>query len=202
MAIRSEFNGGRDMYTSEEIQLIRRCRKFRKYEILGVIDAGGEIGSSRQDILNCIKDLFDHLHSNLLTGHGDWCFNDGYITLENILNLWHQVNGNIRNILEIGSDCCYSGKWFEKAERNRTLFRNNDHIWIYSSCASNELSSFLVFASSIARNEFEHSDTHEVHGQYLKVFAHNGDQQTDCLGVLSFNAANVRFGSFILSQYL
>ena len=42
---------------------------------------------------------------------GDWCFSDGFITIEDISNLYTQFFKD--KVLSIDADCSYSGKWVE-----------------------------------------------------------------------------------------
>ena len=43
---------------------------------------------------------------------GDWCFEDGFITFNDITQLYLKASSNIKGrVLSIGSDCSYSGCW-------------------------------------------------------------------------------------------
>ena len=81
---------------------------------------------------------------------GDWCFKDGFITFNDIAQLYLQASSNMKGrVLSIVSDCSYSGCWV----RNCMEFLDEQGVQpcghkarergmlikMFASCKSNEI---------------------------------------------------------------
>ena len=89
-------------------------------------------------------------------GKGDWCFSNGNVSLQDILDLFRP--GEKFRLL-ILSDCCYSGKWernlwkINKFPDRKPKYHVKEGIDIYmryySSCSQTEQSEEMVFTRLI-----------------------------------------------------
>ena len=77
---------------------------------------------------------------------GDWCFKDGYINLQDVMNVFDPKD-KIR--LLILSDCCYSGKWAKRLIKEEYLVEGNISLTYYSSCDEDEQATEYVFTKLI-----------------------------------------------------
>uniref|UniRef100_A0A1X7U1P3 Uncharacterized protein n=1 Tax=Amphimedon queenslandica TaxID=400682 RepID=A0A1X7U1P3_AMPQE len=119
---------------------------------------------SRQDYIDKIKSIFDtKKHEGAViwyTGHGEkgtgnWCFNDGIISFDDIFNLYrsHYMGSS----LTIVSDCSYSGQWINDWAMKLDEFnipacghharKKKFLIKIIASCQHNEEATALSFIS-------------------------------------------------------
>lgn len=94
-------------------------------------------------------------------GTGDWCFRDGFITFEDLTELYNQhFKGRV---LSIVSDCSYSGNWVNKAMTfmdsrgvkpcGHIARKKEILIKVYASCQDKEVPKELTFSLHCATTD-------------------------------------------------
>lgn len=152
---------------------------------------------------------------------GDWCFKDGYVTFDNIMQLYN--NYFMGKCLGIVSDCSYSGNWvqlgmdyLDKCKVTPCLHsaRASGKIMaIVASCQSYEIPSSLFF---VARGYYNDKNTGKL---FVRVPYHVAANQnirycnnftmictaanldSECLLPLDYNCQKKRIAERLMLQY-
>ena len=88
---------------------------------------------------------------------GNWCFKDGYITFNDIFELYNRhLKGKVLTII---SDCSYSGQWLKdcvKVLDEKSILscghhckKNDIQIKVICSCQENEMATTLAFINAV-----------------------------------------------------
>lgn len=142
--------------TRQDINDFMEWSQARKYDWYGSIEVSGKVGKFAT-VIDGIHDWLSYCKKHRLrpivyySGHGnedgDWVFNDGEITFDDIENWNDAINtGFIVNVI---SDCCYSGKWCETSAA-RTKMN------VLAASGPDECAIDRIFAQGFFRGSEEH----------------------------------------------
>ena len=86
-------------------------------------------------IRKCAQKTIDNIFI-YYTGHGEkntgnWCFKDGVVSLEEVIETVSSVNTKLR--IDIQADCCYSGDWVVELKEIENKYPEQ-YIYVYAAC--------------------------------------------------------------------
>ena len=120
------------------------------------------------DCYTSIYGIYTFLVSVHYIGHGkrmtgDWCFSDGFITLRELLDLYMSNTHFRGRVLNIVSDCSYSGSWVKECMEfideqevgpcGHVAKEKGILVKVFASCLSNEIPMELAFSTHCAQND-------------------------------------------------
>ena len=96
-------------------------------------------------------------------GTGDWCFKDGFISFDEIMSLHAILLRNREKVLNIFSDCSYSGRWAELASEYmdkqkiqpcaHSAKAANTLLQVISSSLGSEVPRSMEFSVGVLKND-------------------------------------------------
>ncbi len=111
---------------------------------------------------------------------GNWCFKDGFISFEEIMELYTQHFKPRGRILTIVSDCSYSGRWVKEAmtfmdeqgvgpcgheAKEKGIF-----VKVIASCLANEVPAELAFSTQNIKNTDTGNILYIIHFKSKKIY--------------------------------
>jgi hypothetical protein len=108
-----------------EIALFQQFCLERRVEVTGTLYAQGVGIITRGQALHAIRELFSSREASTFwlfyTGHGaagtgDWCFYDGFVTFEDVYQMWSSCGHKANRWLFLLLDACFSGQWKDRVK--------------------------------------------------------------------------------------